>query len=145
VGNSDAVPGARYGLKTLTLVAGSEDNSTVLTTDMPSTTDATAYPLPDGLSSAAPLTINDVTAGLTLSWNTWAAANPDKRIVEVRAVITSTATAPVIQAVTVQPLAAHTLTLSAFGSVPGDAVAYTLWLVAQDDQGRRYISKVSAS
>jgi hypothetical protein len=24
-------------------------------------------------------------------------------------------------------------------------VAYTLWLVAQDDQGRRYISKVSAS
>ncbi len=145
IGNSDAVPGARYGLKTLTLVAGNEDNSTVLTTDMPSTTDAAAYPLPDGLSSTTPLTINDFTAGLTLSWNTWAAANPDKRMVEVRAVITSTATAPVIHAVTVQPLAAHTLTLSAFSSVPGDAVAYTLWLVAQDDQGRRYISKISAS
>jgi hypothetical protein len=145
VGNSDAVPGARYGLKTITLVAGSEDNSTVLTTDMPSNTDPKAYPLPDGLSSAAPLSINDFTAGLTLSWATWAAANPDKRIVEVRAVITSTATAPVIQTVTVQPLAARSLTLAAFGTIPSDAVAYTLWLVAQDDQGRRYISKVSAS
>ncbi len=145
VGNTDAVPGARFSLKTVTLVSGSEDNSTVLTTDMPSKTDPKAYPLPDGLSSAAPLTIADFTAGLSLSWASWAAANPDKRIVEVRAVITSTATAPVIQTVTVQPLAARSLDLAAFGTVPSDAVAYTLWLVAQDDQGRRYISKVTAS
>jgi hypothetical protein len=145
VGNSDAVPGARYGLKTLTLVAGNEDNNTVLTTDMPANTDSAAYPLPDGLSASTPLTIVDFTAGLHLNWSRWAANNPDKRMVEVRAVITSSTSAPVIQVLTVQPLAARTKNLAAFDHVPADATAYTLWLVAQDDQGRRYISKISAS
>jgi len=132
-------------LKTLTLVAGNEDNNTVLTTDMPANTDSAAYPLPDGLSASTPLTIVDFTAGLHLNWSRWAANNPDKRMVEVRAVITSSTSAPVIQVLTVQPLAARTKNLAAFDHVPADATAYTLWLVAQDDQGRRYISKISAS
>lgn len=119
-------------------------SSTRLTGDLPSNLAASAYPLPDGITTT-PLSITDFVAGLNLSWHTWAAANPNLRMAEVRAVITSTASAPVKQTVILPPLSARQTTVPAFtGSVPVDAIQYTLWLIAQDEQGRRYISKIVA-
>lgn len=144
VGSIDAVPGARYRIQTLTLGSGSENNTTRLTTDLPLTDDQTVYPLPDGLSAGAPLTIADFTAGLTVNWATWAAANPQLAMVEVRGVIRSTATAPVKQSVMIMPLSGTQAVLPAFTAIPGDAVSYHLWLIAKDADGRRYVSKITA-
>jgi hypothetical protein len=145
IGTTDAKPGAKYQIQTVTLNAGSESNSTILTTDMPLTSPQTAYPKPDGLSSSAPLQIANFTAGLPVAWSTWAAANPQLRMIEVRGVITSTASTPVVQSVKVLPLSSKQLTLPAFTSIPSDATTYTLWLIAQDDAGRRYVSKIVAA
>jgi hypothetical protein len=101
--------------------------------------------VPDGLSASAPLLNSAVDAGLTISWNTWAAANPGLRMVEVRAVITRPAyTAPEKQVFTINPQAATQLTIAAFSNVPSDAVERSLWLIAQDGLGRRYITKIVA-
>jgi len=145
IGQQDARPGARYLIQTATLSAGSETNTTILTTDLPLTSSMAVYPLPDGLSASTPLTATNLTSGLTVAWSTWAAANPQLRMIEVRGVITSTTTAPVTRSVTVLPLAANQATLPVFATIPSDAVAYALWLIAQDEQGRRYVSKIAAT
>lgn len=145
IGSYDAKPGARYTIQTTTLSSGSENNSTLLTTDLPSTASMSVYPLPDNLSASAPLTVTNLVSGLAVAWDSWAAANPQLRMIEVRAVVTSTSSAPVSQSAKIMPLADHSVTLPAFSSVPSDAVAYHLWLIAQDEQGRRYVSKIAAT
>lgn len=144
IGTSDTKPGARYQIDTATLSSGSESNSALFTADMPKTTSLSVYPLPDNLSASAPLSATNFINGLTIDWANWAAANPNMRVIEVRGVITSTATAPVTQSVTVLPLGPTRATLPVFSTVPSDAIAYNLWLIAQDDQGRRYVSKITA-
>jgi hypothetical protein len=144
VGNIDARPGARYRIQTVTLGNGAENNTTQLSTDLPSLSDLTAYPVPNGLSATAPLTIGDFTAGLTVSWSNWAAAHPQLRVTEVLGVLRSTTSAPIKQSVRMMPLSGTQATLPGFTTIPGDAEAYVLWLIAEDGQGRRYISKITA-
>lgn len=153
--NSDVVPGALYKLTSTALIPFPADPltgqfvadkvyTTRLTADLPTNLATSAYPMMDNLGTT-PLSSTAMTNGLSFSWSTWAAANPHMRMVEVRAVITSTASAPVKQVVTLIPMSATQLTLSSFaGQVPADAIQFTLWLIAQDDQGRRYISKIVA-
>ncbi|MBI3381898.1 MAG: hypothetical protein HY019_07810 [Aquabacterium sp.] len=152
---SDVVPGALYKLTSTALIPFPADPllgqfvadkvyTTRLTAELPTNLAASAYPMMDNVTTV-PLTSTDMTNGLSFSWNTWAAANPQLRMVEVRAVITSTASAPVKQVVTLIPMSSRQLTLTSFaGLVPADAIQFTLWLIAQDEQGRRYISKIVA-
>lgn len=148
IGAYDTRPGARYQISTVTLSSGSENNSTILTAGLPSTSSLSAYPIPDGMTvnatSNPTLSIANFVSGLTITWDTWAAANPGLRMIEVRGVITSTTTAPIKQAVNINPLSVNSATLPVFSTIPSDAQAYTLWLVAQDVQGRRYITKMDA-
>lgn len=154
---SDVVSGAQFKFTSTAFIPFPNDpvlgqtvtnkvDTVRLTADLPNTNNvaASAYPMMDNLGTT-PLSSIAMTNGLSFSWNTWAAANPHMRMVEVRAVITSTASAPVKQVVTLIPMSATQLTLSSFaGLVPADAIQFTLWLIAQDDQGRRYISKIVA-
>ncbi|MBI2733158.1 MAG: hypothetical protein HYX44_07640, partial [Aquabacterium sp.] len=144
LGVTDARPGSRFQITTSGIGVG-ETNSLILSADLPVTTNQAVYPVPDGLSASTPLLQAAVTGGLTISWNTWAAANPGMRVIEVRTVITRPATnAPSKQVFTINPLSATQLTIPAFSSVPGDAVDYALWMIAQDTMGRRYITKILA-
>lgn len=146
IGPTDAQWGTVYELDTAPFgIPDPIPNLSVLTADLPPIAASSVYPLPDGIDASTPLTIGNLTSGLTITWNTWAAANPQLRMVEVRGVITSTATLPITKFVTVLPLTANTATLPVFATIPTDAVAYTLWLIAQDDQGRRYVSKIAAT
>ncbi|MFT3859593.1 MAG: hypothetical protein QM742_19510 [Aquabacterium sp.] len=149
VGSIDARLGARYRIQTVTLGNGTEDNTSRVTVDLPgttgitTTTDLTAYPVPNNLT-ASPLTIAAFTAGLTVDWSTWAAAHPNMRVVEISGVIRSTVTAAIKQTVQVLPLTGTQATLPAFATIPVDAETYVLWMTAEDAEGRRYLSKITA-
>lgn len=144
LGVTDARPGSRFQITTSGIGVG-ETNNLILSADLPVTTNQAVYPVPDGLSVNTPLLQAAVTGGLTISWNTWAAANPGLRVIEVRTVITRPVTnAPSKQVFAINPLSATQLTIPAFSSVPSDAVDYSLWMIAQDSLGRRYITKILA-
>lgn len=144
LGATDTRPGSRFQISTTGIGVG-ETNSLILSADLPVTTNQAVYPVPDGLSVNTPLLQAAVTGGLTISWNTWAAANPGMRVIEVRTVITRPVTnAPSKQVFAITPLSATQLTIPAFSSVPSDAVDYSLWMIAQDTMGRRYITKILA-
>ena len=86
------------------------------------------------------------TGTLALNWASWAAANPDLRLIEIKRVFTPTAGgAPTVLDVTV-PLPPRT-TVSALGAahVPTGAVKSELWLQAMDTQGRRLHTRYTAS
>lgn len=143
LGPTDTRPGSHFQMSA-TGLGLSETTDLILGADLPPTSNRTAYPKLDGLSVNAPLLRTDLEAGLTISWATWAAANPGLRMVEVRAVITRPSTrAPTKQVFTINPLAGTQLTIPAFSSVPSDAVEDSLWLIAQDGLGRRYITKIA--
>lgn len=144
LGPTDTRPGSRFQM-TATGIGLSETTTLILPSDLPPTSNAGAYPVIDGLSVNAPLLQADIAGGRTISWSTWAAANPGLRMIEVRAVITRPATnGPSKQVFTIYPLAPTQLAIPAFSSVPSDAVEYALWLVAQDALGRRYFTKIVA-
>lgn len=144
LGPTDTRPGSRFQITTTGIGVG-ETNSQILSADLPSTANQSVYPVPDGLSVSTPLLQADVMGGMTVTWSTWAAANPGLRVIEVRAVITRPVTnAPTKQVFTISPLSANQVIIPAFSSVPGDAVDYSLWLIAQDTVGRRYITKILA-
>jgi hypothetical protein len=155
IGRSDVLPGNKFTISTQTLGAGSENNSEYLTTGLPSdrTTVASGsstlastspYPVPDGLSSSTYLQEATVDAGFTLTWSTWAAAHPDMHMVEVRTSVTSP-TAPVVNQVPISPIQPNSATVPALASVPSDAINRILWLIAQDNEGHRYITKIVAA
>jgi hypothetical protein len=140
--SSDLVPGASISAYIYGLGLTPGTTYLTLTTNLPSSTALTLYPQPDGLVSV-PVTTANVVSGFTITWDAWAALNPTMRVVEVRTSITSP-TAPMINKVIIPPISAHQAVLPAASAVPSDAVQYILWMIAQDDQGRRYISKIIA-
>ncbi|MEY4765752.1 MAG: hypothetical protein RI907_2425 [Pseudomonadota bacterium] len=140
----DLAAGALWGA-TISGVATAELSLAArLLAGLPEAADTSLYPVPDGLSVDTPLDASNFATGLNVSWATWAAAHPDMRVVEVWAVVTGTASSPLIQRTTVQPLRANAVSLPVPTAIPTDANAYALWLVAQDGQGRRYISRIAA-
>lgn len=114
-----------------------------LTADLPTSTAASQYPLPDDLTTT-PLSVVDFYNGRSISWSAWAATNPHLRMVEMRAVINSPSASPMTTSVSLPPMSSNQAMLAAFTGVPPDANQFTLWLIAQDEQGRRYISKIVA-
>ncbi|WP_310383800.1 hypothetical protein [Roseateles sp.] len=109
-------------------------------TNMPTDAPAARFPAVDGLSSAKPLTAEAIRAGLTFNFATWAAANPDMRLISVRVLLvgwllplfvdTEPPTAPLT-----------TLTLAPVALSSSATVSAELWLGAQDSAGRRYYTR----
>ncbi len=146
-GQQDATRGARYKLTALSiLVPGGDISNVALPNDVPTGTATSTYPLPDGLAGTAPLTCANITAGLHVTWSAWAAANPTMRMLSVRSIVTAASQpAPWIQTATVYPLSANVTDVPAVTSPPTTPTACQLWMVAQDTQGRQFISKIVAA
>lgn len=143
VGSVDSVRGARY-LVNYTIGSVAETRSTYLRADVLGEPAAARFPALDGLTSNLPLRAADLQAGTlqsgaaSFNWSTWAAANPDLRLIDIKRVFTPTAggTPTVLQ--TAVPLPPKT-TLASLGAAytPVGAVEAELWLQAMDTQGRR--------
>ena len=145
-GKLDSIRGARYTLSAQPISGTIKLSTVALPSDVPATTPSTVYPLPDGLSTTSPLTCTQVLAGMHVTWNGWAAANPTLRMLAVQSVVTdSGALTPWVQQAPVYPLSANVTDVPAVTSPPGTTNGCWLWMVAQDRQGRHYISKIVAA
>lgn len=142
----DAARGALYTLSAQPISGDSNLSTMALPNDVPTNTSSKVYPLPDGLSTTSSLTCAQVLAGLHVTWNGWAAANPSLRMQSVRSVVTgSGALVPWVQQATVYPLSANVTDVPAVTSPPAPPSSCQLWMVAQDKLGRHYISKIVAA
>lgn len=145
-GKQDSTRGALYTLSAQPISGSSNLSTVALPSDVPTATPSTTYPLPDGLSATAPLTCAQVLAGIHVTWNSWAAANPTLRMQSVQSVATgASALTPWVQRAPVYPLSTNVTDVPAVASPPSTASGCWLWMVAQDRQGRHYISKIVAA
>ncbi len=145
IGSADSVSGAKY-VATYTPIGSTtaETRNVYLRADVLSNIPAARFPTLDGLSANAPLRSGELLVGRTLNWATWAAANPDMRLISIRTVLNDGVVAPLVTD-TAPPLPPLTtlalpgLTLAA-SFVP---ISYEVWLGAQDSAGRRYYTRYS--
>lgn len=139
LGNQDSLAGAKY---LVSLAGASVFTPAYLPAEVSKDLSNAPFPMLNGLA-AKPLTKADITgsAGLTLSWADWAAANPNMHMFLARTLVTgsssyvySDATLPLV---TGTGITVPALTIPA-GYVP---IRYQVLLGAQDNLGRRYFSQ----
>lgn len=137
VGSADSVRGAKY-VVSYTLAGAVETRNAYLRADVLADPAVARFPALDGLTANLPLRAVDLQAGtLALNWATWAAANPDLRLVEIKRVFTPVGGGTPVVLDTAVPLPPKaTVTLGA-AYAPTAAVTSELWLQAMDPQGRR--------
>jgi len=139
LGNLDSLAGAKY------LV--SQTGSTVITpaylpAEVSRDLGNAPFPMLNGLA-AKPLTKADITAGagLSLSWEDWAAANPNMRMFLVRTMVSNASS--YLYSDAELPLASGKGIKVPALAIPASFVPtrYQVWLGAQDSLGRRYYSQ----
>jgi len=151
VGTADSVRGAKY-LVNYTIANVSETRSAYLRADVLGDPVAARFPVLEGLSSNFALRAVDLQAGTLRSgasnftWTTWAAANPDLRLIEIKRVFTPAAGGAPIVLDTAVPLPPKT-TLASLGAAytPTGAGKAELWLQAMDAQGRRFHTRYTGT
>ncbi|WP_374433984.1 hypothetical protein [Inhella sp.] len=138
LGNADGLNGAAYKAIFTRNVTGAvqETRSAYLHAAMLSEVAAARHPVLDGVASATPLTLASLGRGLTLKWATWAQANPDLRLAQIRLVVRypdRIASLPLdVLDVTEDPVLRVALT-------PGQGeLGHDIWLTAVDTAGRRF-------
>ena len=137
VGTADSVRGAKY-LINYTVSGTAETRSAYLRADVLGSPAAARFPAIDGLTTNLVLRAVALQDGsLTLNWATWAAANPDLRLVEIKRVFRPASGAPTVLATTV-PLPPKTTAALSTTFTPTGTVTSELWLQAMDSQGRRF-------
>ncbi|MFG6465697.1 hypothetical protein [Roseateles sp. BYS87W] len=144
IGSAESVRGAKF-LVNYTLSGAAENRTAYLRSDVLGDPAASRFPVLDGVSATSPLTAANLLGGtLAINWDTWAAANPDLRLIEVKRVFTPTAGgAPAVMVSAVPLPGKTTLTLST-SHTPVGAETSELWLQAADAQGRRFHTRYTA-
>ncbi len=147
LGSDDTASGAKYQLN-LAPDYSRTDNY-YLPSELPNIS-STSFPKLDNISSSNPLKAIDIINGTGLrfvSWQTWAAANPNMEIILVRTVITAPAVAPagapiiIITDAILPFIDPGKIALPAPSTKsPSNASSFQIWLGAQDSMGRRYYS-----
>lgn len=144
LGGADTLRGARY-IASFTLAGANETRVAHLPAHLQISAPALArYPVFDGVSSSAPLTAAALRAGLDPSWSGWATANPDLRLLSVKAVIRYADGRLQQREFVVAPSETTRFASPMAGVGPlaiGTPVAFELWLTAQDGAGRRLVSR----
>lgn len=145
LGGADTLRGAKYIASYTPLGGTAETRAAHLPSHLQTTVPATSrYPVIDGVSSSTPLTLAALKAGLDPDWSTWAAANPDLRLLSIRAVIRYTDGRLQQREFVVAP-SETTRFASPMGGVAALAIGgtpvYELWLTAQDGMGRRLLTR----
>jgi hypothetical protein len=141
LGSAESQRGAKYSASfTLDAKPLTETRSAYLLADVPAVTPAARFPAIDGLSSSQPLTVAAMRAGLTLNFASWAAANPDMRLISVRGLLVGFLLP--LYADTEPPAAGTTaLVLAPVAWPSSSSVTVEFWLGAQDMAGRRYYTR----
>lgn len=144
LGGADTVRAARY-IASYSLGGANKTRTAFLPSHLQSAAPASSrYPVFNGVSSSAPLTLAALRAGLDPVWSTWAAANPDLRLISVRAVIRYSDGRVQQREFTVAP-SETTRFASPLPGVAALAIGGTpvheLWLTAQDGLGRRLLTR----
>ena len=138
VGGADSTRGARFVVN-YTLGTTTENRNAYLRADVLGEPALARFPALDGLTSNLLLRAVDLQGGTyAINWASWAAANPDLRLIEIKRVFRPTdGTAPKVldTAVPLPPKATVTL---ATAYAPAGTVTSELWLQAMDAQGRRF-------
>lgn len=137
VGSADSVRAAKF-VASYTLAGAAETRNAYLRADVQTDPAAARFPTLDNLSAAAPLFASNLQGGtLSISWATWAAANPDLRLIEIKRVFQPAAGGAPTVLDTAVPLPGKTAVTLSGSFTPTATVTSELWLQAQDSQGRR--------
>lgn len=138
IGSVDSVRGAKY-LVNYTMGGVAEMRSAWLRADVLGEPAAARFPALDGITAAAPLFAANLQGGtMVVNWSSWAAANPDLRLIEIKRVFTRTAGGSPTVLDTAVPLPGKTTATLGPAYTPTGSVTSELWLQAMDSQGRRF-------
>ncbi len=138
VGGADSTRGAKFVVN-YTLGTTTENRNAYLRADVLGEPALARFPALDGLTSNLLLRAVDLQGGAyAINWATWAAANPDLRLIEIKRVFRpADGTAPKVLD-TVVPLPPKATVTLATAYAPTGTVTSELWLQAMDAQGRRF-------
>jgi len=136
IGSTDGQRGSRY-VFTLTVGSAVETRYAYLRAGLASET-ADRHPRLDGVAAIAPLLASALQAAWTADWTTWAAANPDLRLLQIRRVFTDGSTTTVID--TTAPLPGTTTLAIDAPTLDITPTQVDCWLVAVDNAGRRVVT-----
>lgn len=138
IGSLDSVRGAKYGIS-YNIGGVAETRTAWLRADVLGDPATSRFPALDGLSAAAPLFAANLQGGtLVINWATWATANPDLRLIEIKRVFTPSAGGTPTVLDTTVPLPGKTSATLSTAYSPTGTVTSELWLQAMDSQGRRF-------
>lgn len=138
IGSVDSVRSAKF-VASYTLAGAAETRTAYLRADVLGDPAAARFPALDGVTTAAPLFAANLQGGtLSITWATWAAANPDLRLIEIKRVFRPTAGGSPTVLDTTVPLPGKTAATLTGSYTPVGAVTSELWLQAMDSQGRRF-------
>jgi hypothetical protein len=144
IGSVDSVRGAKY-IVSYSIAGAAETRNAWLRADVLGDPAAARFPSVDGLATATPLAAASLLSGtLAISWATWAAANPDLRLIEIKRVVTPAAGGAPTVLETAAPLPPRTFATLSTAHTPVGTVTSELWLQAMDSQGRRFHTRYTA-
>lgn len=140
IGSMDALRGAKYQFS-MTIGTTPETKAVYLRAEVPLEAPALArFPTLSAASSSSPFLAATVLAGYTADWTAWATANPDLRLVSLRAAVSGSGG---VQRIFEYPLPALNTTKLTIPTPPLGFTATRIeyWLTAQDAQGRRFATR----
>lgn len=138
IGSVDSVRGAKF-IASYTIGGVAETRNAWMRADVLGDPAVARFPALDGVTAANPLFAANLQGGtLIINWSTWAAANPDLRVIEIKRVFTPAAGGSPAVLDTIVPLPAKTTATLSTAYTPVAAVTSELWMQAMDSQGRRF-------
>ncbi len=140
LGGADALRGARYNASFTPLAIGTPEQRRSFLNTGAVTQAAARHPSLDGVSSSAAITADQLRVGLKLKWETWATANPDLTLMQIRAVVRYADRVSLRELDA--PATGFELTIPPTGAVGGlTPTAYDVWLIAVNPQGLRLLTR----
>ncbi|OYU92611.1 MAG: hypothetical protein CFE45_22595 [Burkholderiales bacterium PBB5] len=136
IGSTDGQRGARY-VFSMTVGSTAETRYAYLRASL-STEAAARHPRLDGVAAITPLLASALQAAWTADWTTWAAANPDLRLLQIRRVFTDGTTTTIVDNTAPLP-GTTTLALDA-PTLDITPTQVDCWLIAEDAYGRRVMT-----
>ena len=139
LGSAESQRGAKF-VAAYTSGGAAETRAVYLPADVPADTARSRFPGLDGVSSSQPLKAAALRDGFTINYATWAAANPDMRLISVRTLLTGGFVPLLVD--NAPPLPPKTAVALPGLSLPNPlTLSAEIWLGAQDMQGRRYYTR----
>ncbi len=143
IGSADSISGAKYVASyTLSGASAAETRNLYLRAEVLAGIPNARFPALDGLSSTVPLRSGELLTGRALKWASWAAANPDMRLLSIRTVLSDGVSAPLVTDTAAPLPPSTTLALPGLTLDPSFVpTQYEVWLGAMDSSGRRYYTR----